>query len=156
MKFASNKELEAKFGKPNITGSGYLVRVKLPYPMKLAWEPQTRVNYISCHKMIATSLLAALSEVLATYGMVRISALNLDVFGGCFNYRKKRNGTTLSSHSWGIAIDLDPANNQNSWRSDKAIFARSEYKQFIDIMYKHGFYSYGREIGRDYMHFEFE
>jgi hypothetical protein len=67
------------------------------------------------------------------YGIEKIKALQLDDFGGCFNYRKMRGGTQLSLHSWGVAIDLDPDRNLLKETSKTARFARPEYKQFIDI-----------------------
>ena len=35
----------------------------------------------------------------------------LKTWDGCFNIRKKRGGTTMSLHSWGIAIDLNAFEN---------------------------------------------
>ena len=32
-------------------------------------------------------------------------------FGGCFAFRPQRNGSKLSAHCWGIAIDLNPESN---------------------------------------------
>ncbi len=35
----------------------------------------------------------------------------LKTWDGCFNIRKKRGGTTMSLHSWGIAVDLNAFEN---------------------------------------------
>ena len=32
-------------------------------------------------------------------------------FGGCFAFRRQRTGRKLSTHGWGIAIDLNPETN---------------------------------------------
>ena len=85
---------------------------------------------------------------------MNLKELGIDLFGGCFNYRKKRNGSAMSMHSWGIAIDLDPARNKLNETKRTARFARPEYKKMIDIFYDNGFISLGREYNYDYMHFE--
>jgi hypothetical protein len=77
----------------------------------LNWASSTKVKKISCHKLVADKLVAIFKEILAVYGIEKIKALQLDDFGGCFNYRKMRGGTQLSLHSWGVAIDLDPDRN---------------------------------------------
>lgn len=150
----TQKRLYEKYGTPNATGKGYLVTITLPYPMFLNWATATKVTKISCHKLVADKLVAIFTEILKVYGPERIKELQLDDFGGCFNYRPMRGGTSMSLHSWGVAIDLDPDRNLLKETSRTARFARPEYKQFIDIFYKHGFESLGREKNYDWMHFQ--
>jgi hypothetical protein len=143
----------AKYGKPNQAGS-YLVSIKLPFPMRLAWDKNTIVKTMRCHKLVANQLTAIFTDILSTYGIAKIQELGIDLFGGCFNFRQMRGGSDWSRHSWGIAVDLDPERNQLKETSKTARFARPEYKQMIDIFYKHGFISLGREKNYDWMHFE--
>jgi len=150
----SQAEVEAKYGKANKNGAGYLVTLKLPYPMFLNWESKTVVNSFQCHKLIHDQLKAVFSDILLHYGLAEIERLQLDDYGGCFNYRLMRGGSSLSKHSWGIAIDLDPDRNLLRETSRTARFARPEYKPMIDIFYKHGFVSLGVEKNYDWMHFE--
>jgi len=150
----TTQQAKAKYGMPTQSGSAYLVTIQLPFPMRLAWDKSTKVKTMRCHKLIADKLKAALSEILDVYGLPKIQELGIDLFGGCFNFRAMRGGSDYSRHSWGIAIDLDPERNQLHETSKTARFARSEYKAMIDIFYKHGFFSLGREKNYDWMHFE--
>ncbi len=150
----TTKQAIEKYGKPNQTGKGYLTYITLPFPMRLAWDTDTKVKKMACHKLIADKLSAALTEILEVYGLVKIQELGIDLFGGSFNYRQMRGGTEWSKHAFGIAIDLDPARNTLKETSKTARFARPEYKDMIDIFYKHGFISLGREKNYDWMHFE--
>lgn len=148
-------ELIAKYGKPNQQGS-YLTSIKLPYPMRLAWDLNTSVKSMRCHTLVADKFTAIFTDLLAAYGYPKIKELGIDLFGGCFNFRAMRGGSDYSRHSWGVAIDLDPERNQLKETSKTARFARPEYKTMIDIFYKHGFVSLGREKNYDWMHFEVE
>jgi hypothetical protein len=143
----------AVFGKPNQNGT-YLTSIKLPYPMRLAWDKNTKVSTMRCHKLVANKFLDVFNDLLKHYGYEKIKELGIDLFGGCFNFRSMRGGSDYSKHSWAIAIDLDPERNQLKETSKTARFARPEYKPMIDIFYKHGFISLGREKNYDWMHFE--
>ena len=150
----TTKEIIAKYGKPNVTGDGYLMTIQLPYPMRLAWDLDTSVTKMRCHKLVGSRFLAVFNELHRVYGYEKIKVLGIDLFGGCFNFRKMRGGNDWSTHSWGISIDIDPARNKLKETSKTARFARPEYKPMIDIFYKHGFISLGREKNYDWMHFE--
>lgn len=142
-----------KYGKPNQNGT-YLTTIKLPFPMRLAWDKKTTVTTMRCHKLVAVQFNAIFNDILKHYGYQKIVELGIDLFGGCFNFRQMRGGSDYSRHSWGIAIDLDPEKNQLKETSKTARFARPEYQPMIDIFYKHGFVSLGREKNYDWMHFE--
>jgi len=146
-------QIIAKYGKPNQQGS-YLTTIKLPYPMRLAWDKKVKVTTMRCHKLVADDFQKVFNELLNHYGYEKIVELGIDLFGGCFNFRAMRGGSDYSRHSWGIAIDLDPERNQLHETSSTARFARPEYQAMIDIFYKHGFVSLGKEKNYDWMHFE--
>ena len=147
------EDIIKKYGKPNQNGT-HLVSIKLPYPMRLAWDKETKVTTMRCHKLVADKFIAVFNELLSTYGLKKIQELGIDLFGGCFNFRAMRGGSDYSRHSWGIAIDLDPERNTLEETDRTARFARPEYKEMIDIFYKHGFVNLGVEKNYDWMHFE--
>ena len=149
----STQQAIAKYGKPNQAGT-YLVSMKLPFPMRLAWDKNTIVKTMRCHKLVADKLTAIFTEILQVYGLAKIQELGIDLFGGCFNFRQMRGGSVWSRHTWEIAVDFVPERNQLKETSKTARFARPEYKPMIDIFYKHGFVSLGREKNYDWMHFE--
>jgi hypothetical protein len=149
----TTKQATLKYGIPSKSPT-YLTTLDLPYPMRLSWDKNVKVNRIQCHKLVKEKLHAIFTDILAEYGLEKIQALGIDIFGGCFAFRTMRGGTEVSRHSWGIAIDLDPERNMLKETAKTARFARPEYKKMIDIFYKHGFVSLGREKNYDYMHFE--
>lgn len=130
------------------------VRMELPYQMRIAWDIGTKVKSIMCHEKVAGSLQAIFKKTLDEYGEARVTELGLDLFGGCLNVRAKRGGRSYSMHSWGIAVDLDPANNGFRWGKDRARLAKDEYDPFWDIVEGEGWISLGREKNYDWMHFQ--
>jgi len=143
-----------KYGTANVTGLGYLVKIKLPYPMRIAWDLDSSVNSMMCHKLVADNFTAVFNELLSTYGYDKIKELGIDLFGGCFNYRKMRGGNALSMHSWGIAIDISPLANGLKTPFNKALFSKPEYAKMHEIFEKHGFINLGKTKGYDAMHWE--
>ncbi len=147
-------ELFKKYGKPSENGVPYLTRLTLPYPMILAWDTKISVKSIQCHQLVAPALKSVFESLLQHYGLQKIQELHINRYGGCFNYRKMRNGNDWSRHSWGVAIDLDPERNPLKASRKTARFARPAYQPMIDIFYKNGFVSLGVERNYDWMHFE--
>ena len=146
-------EILNKYGKPNQNGT-YLVSIKLPYPMRLAWDKNTKVNTMRCHKLVAQNFTNVFNDLLTHYGLAKIQELGIDLFGGCFNFRAMRGGSDYSRHSWGIAIDLDPERNQLKTPYLKSNFSKQEYKKLHEIFEKHGFINLGKQKGYDAMHWE--
>lgn len=149
----TDKEIIAKYGQPG--DSTNFVTIQLPYPMRIAWDTKVTVSKMQCHKLAADRFYNVFIELLNYYGLSNLQALGIDLFGGCVNVRLQRGSKTKwSRHSWGIAIDLDPARNKLKETAKTARFARPEYKPMIDIFYKNGFIGYGPEKDYDWMHWE--
>ena len=129
-------------------------QIILPYKFKLAWDKNTELKKITCHKLVADSLLNILESTLSAYGIKRIIELRLDLFGGCLNVRRMRGGSSWSMHSWGAAVDIDPDNNQLRWNKSRATLAGKDYYQFWQIVEENGWTSLGRQRGYDWMHFQ--
>lgn len=148
--------LRAFYGEPGNESS--LVRVQFPYPMELYERGGKKLTSHRCHKKVADSLRAVLQDILDTYGEEWIAYHGLNVFGGIYNFRQMRGGRSLSRHSWGIAIDLNP--NENSmhtpWRAENVGRPgwASMPAEAIEIFEKHGWKSGARAWGKDAMHFQ--
>lgn len=63
-------------------------------------------NRLYCNRLLVEPLERTLRAVIAQglHG-------EIETFDGCFNIRRKRGGTTLSTHAYGMAIDLNAARN---------------------------------------------
>ncbi len=120
--------LNAFYGNPDANGDGKpdpkweeanIVKIAPLYPMIWAFDTDADgklddpVKGIRIHKLCVPAFNEFCRQVLAWAGsQERIEELNLHRFGGAYNFRAKRgNSKSLSTHSWGCAWDLDPANN---------------------------------------------
>lgn len=144
--------MNAFYGPAMETGNPNLTSLTLPYPMVIAWNTSQKVTKITCHKLVKDSVSRVLTNVLDHYGMEMIKNLRLDYFGGCFNYRRMRGGTKLSTHSWGIALDFDPERNQLKWDAAKASLAKPDYIKWWEFWEAEGWVSLGRQRNYDWMH----
>ena len=153
MRQYTNQEMLEQYGIPNQTGT-YLAYANMPFPLTIAWDTSVTVKRIRCHKLEVANVEDIFFSILDAYGLEKIKALGINLFGGCFNYRAMRGGSSWSRHAWGTAIDLDPQRNQLHQQGDSAQFARREYGEMIDIFEAHGWLSLGRLKNYDWMHFE--
>jgi D-alanyl-D-alanine carboxypeptidase len=149
----TTSEIIKKYGKPTQNGSPYLTTIKLPYPMRLSWDKKISVNKMSCHKLLVNNFTNVFNELLAHYGLAELQRLEIDIFGGCFNFRAMRGGSDFSTHSWAIAIDLSPEKNTLKMTFAQSQFSKPEYAKMHEIFERNGFENYGKVRNFDSMHF---
>ncbi len=130
-------------------------RVELPFSFPLAWAPNEKVTKVSCHEKVAPYLEKIWKDSAKHYGEKKFRELRLDQFGGCYNYRLKRTGSSLSCHAWGIAWDVDPVNNSMTDTDVNATLDGMDYVAFWKIVEAQGAISLGRSRNYDWMHFQF-
>lgn len=141
--------VEDFFGEP---GHVPLTKVRCPWPLFLAWEPNTRVETIAIHTKVAGSLERVLRAQVEHYGQDGLRALGVHRYGGSYNVRKMRGSNAWSMHAYGIAIDFDPDNNQFKWNHERARLARPDADAWWAIWESEGWVSLGRERDMDWMH----
>jgi len=141
--------MRAFYGQP---GSPPIRKVACPWPLRLAWNPAERVTHIGVHAKVADSLGRVLARVHAHYGTQELKRLRLDLFGGCFANRRKRGGTSWSTHAWAVALDWDPSRNQLTWGRDRATLDAPDYDFWWDAWEAEGWVSLGRSRNFDWMH----
>jgi len=125
-----------KYGDPLLEKS--LTLWDVPTELEIGVIPKR----LYCNKDIVTPLSLAFKNLIDR-GFVS----ELKTFDGCFNIRKKRGLSSMSLHSWGIAVDVNAAWNQlNMTPKLSAGFV----KCFIDAGFEWG----GTWTRKDGMHFQ--
>ena len=123
----------------------HLTRVPLPFAMSLSWDRSKLVTNLCCHSKW-TDLVPGVFATIEREGLRD----QIQTFGGCFNFRSKRTSGKLSTHSWGIAIDLNPETNPQGAAGDMD-------PGVVEIFRRFGFKWGGDWSGKskDPMHFQF-
>jgi len=123
----------------------HMASVTLPFAIKLSWDHSRTVNHMTCHKRLVAGFAAIVAQIQASGLETKVSS-----FSGCFAYRQQRTGKKLSTHSWGIALDLNPETNQQGSPGDMDA-------GLVQIFRDAGFEWGGEWPGpaRDPMHFQF-
>lgn len=133
----------------------HMASLSLPYEMRLAWDLDTIVKHITIHEKLIDSATRCFARILDAYPTAASRALiGIDLFGGSLAVRKMRGGTKFSVHSWGAAIDFDPARNQLTWGRDRARLAKPDADAFWKIWEEEGWVSLGRTKDYDWMHIQ--
>lgn len=135
--------IQRTFGDPLSRGfeGEHIVLFTLPYPLKYGQFVVTRSR---CHRRLVPVFVGALRAIREA-GLAAHAAS----YAGIYNARLQRGGSKLSTHAWGIAIDLNPATNQLGTKG-------SMDPGVVAIFKEHGFSWGGDFEGRkDPMHFQF-
>lgn len=147
----NQSEMFEFFGEP---GTNHAT-LSLPFPMRIAWNTSQRINRFAINQKCLPSAERIFATIADEFDMDQLQYMGADLFGGCYNNRKVRGGSKLSTHAFACAIDLDPSRNQLKWGRDRAFFAKPECKRFVDIWYDHGWINLGVEKNFDWMHFSY-
>ena len=140
--------VEKVFGAPGTR----LTSIEIPFEMVLAWDKSERVRKMTLNPAVAQSAQRVLNCVAALYSAEERHALGLDLFGGSFNKRRMRGGSSWSMHAYGIAIDFDPERNQLHTHATAARLSHPDALPFWRAWEAEGWLSLGRARDYDWMH----
>ncbi|WP_338663716.1 M15 family metallopeptidase [Pararoseomonas sp. SCSIO 73927] len=140
---SSTTDLVAFYGAPDADADGEadarwerdnIIAIPAPWTMVAAWDPKLPIRKIRVHWRVAESLQRVFASILSGYGgsTDRIIAARLHLYGGAYNFRLIRGGSSLSMHAYGAAIDLDPERNGlgKPWKPDSGMMARPVVEAF--------------------------
>jgi len=138
--------LRAFYGQPGDESN--LVTIEFPYRMMYDGKAVTKTRV---HKKCADSLLRVLNNIKGMFNDAPDIVDEASDYGGCFNFRLKRGGSSYSLHAYGAAIDLDADDNtfRDSWpiKGDMPL-------EVMEAFAREGWIAAGAFWGYDAMHFQ--
>jgi hypothetical protein len=84
----------------------FMARAALPFAIPLDWDTSKSASGIRCHRLIVPLVEAVFAEIVRS-GLQK----SVKTYGGGYTWRMKRGQAKPSTHSWGIAIDLNARTN---------------------------------------------
>lgn len=138
--------LRAFYGQPGDESN--LVTIEFPYRMLYDGKAVTKTRV---HKKCADSLLRVLNNIKGMFNDAPDIVDEVSDYGGCYNFRMKRGGSTYSLHAYGAAIDLDADDNtfRDAWpmKADMPL-------EVMEAFAREGWLAAGAFWGYDAMHFQ--
>jgi hypothetical protein len=122
-----------------------LQQSSLPFALPLSWDKSCTVQRISYHKLLVQTCADIFLRIQSAGLQGQITS-----FGGCFAFRPQRTGAKLSTHAWGIALDLNPESNAQG--------TAGNMNPGVVAIFKEVGFTWGGEwqgSKRDPMHFQF-
>jgi hypothetical protein len=109
----------------------------------------SQLGNVTCNRAVIGPLAAAMAEVTARGLGSMINTADFQYEGGCWSPRVTRavSGGILSSHSWGVAVDINVATNPLGGTPHQD-------PRLVSIMAAHGFAWGGRFLRPDPAHFQ--
>lgn len=136
----TSKQCFNKWGDPSIESnqSKYMMMWDIPTELEIGVIPKR----LYCNKAMVEPLGKALKALIDT-GHVK----ELKTWDGCFNIRKKRGLSSMSLHSWGIALDVNAFENGLNQTPKLS-------EGFVKCFTDNGFDWGGTWVRKDGMHFQ--
>jgi hypothetical protein len=120
----------------------YAGRVKLPATLKLSWANES-IQVLACHKLME-DVFTSVFQTLFDKGMWE----QIVNFGGIYNDRSVKGSSKVSTHAWGISVDIDTLNNPLGKAPKMDL-------KLVKVFEDHGFEWGGRWTRPDGMHHQY-
>lgn len=122
---------------------------KLPYALVASWDKSKEIRYLRLHKDVGGAVCDCLEAIEEIYGSTLFDS-QWNVLGDALNLRPMKSTATLSTHAWGIAIDLN--NHIACWQCPK----ETQPSHIVEVFKNRGFI-WGGDFPAPYldpMHFQ--
>ena len=125
--------------------STFIASARLPLPIPLTWDTRVSARSLRCHRLLVPLYEALFADIHARglWHAIKTTA-------GGYTWRMKRGQSKPSTHSWGIAFDLNDRTNAMGTPGDMD-------PALVALIESHGFVWGGRWSGayKDPMHFQY-